>query len=571
MIKLLIVDDEPLVQIGLKSMINWAEFGIEVCGAAMNGQAALKLIEEYGPELVITDIRMPIMNGLELARECRDTYGSIPLFIFLTSYEEFPLIKEALSCQAVDYLIKLELDAEGLKDTVRRALERLDELKASQAYRQEGGGRPLLQNYNDKFFMRLLHNLFDSREQFDIQVKDLRLDFSGACFYAAHGEIHSQKVRDMSPDQQMNLYSSSLQMIREILSKYVPCHVMSLDKQHFAVIFSFDSTDENNREVLYEAWDNTCRMVHNYFSVWLTAGLGNGVDEPLKISEAYQEARQASAMASRETPLVPFATIKEDLFKNAFNIAVFKENLTKAFEEFDTDVLDSTITQIIELFAAHPMRYVQALDGACNILYLALSLLPDGEETMDQIFSGRADGYRSIYKMKQVEQINEWLEQFRDGLCQVLRSRRKTYKDHVVTNVQKYIGHHIEEHLSLNEVAAVFGLSPNYLSSLFKKSCSVGFSEYITQKKIARAKALLLDQDMKIYEVADQLGFDSAFYFSKVFKKVEGVSPREFMQARTADAGSAVESGRSGNAGSAAESGSLGNAGSAGDERKDQT
>ena len=100
-------------------------------------------------------------------------------------------------------------------------------------------------------------------------------------------------------------------------------------------------------------------------------------------------------------------------------------------------------------------------------------------------------------------------------------------------NVQKYIQNHIEERLTLNEVAAVFGLSPNYLSVLFKKTCSVGFSEYIAQMKVSRAKSMLLEQDMKVYEVADRLGFESAFYFSKVFKKVAGVAPREFIQQKT--------------------------------------
>ena len=76
----------------------------------------------------------------------------------------------------------------------------------------------------------------------------------------------------------------------------------------------------------------------------------------------------------------------------------------------------------------------------------------------------------------------------------------------------------------------MFGLSPNYLSVLFKKTCGTGFSEYITQMKISRAKTMLLEQDLKVYEVADQLGFESAFYFSKVFKKVVGMSPREFAQ-----------------------------------------
>ena len=157
MIKLLIVDDEPLVQIGIKSMVNWADLGIEVCGASMNGEAALKLIEEYSPEIVITDIKMPKMNGLELAKACRETYGQIPLFIFLTSYEEFQLIKQAMNYQAVDYLIKLELTPDSLTASVRRALERLEEYRASQAYRKKGGeDRPTLQGYHDKFFIRLL-------------------------------------------------------------------------------------------------------------------------------------------------------------------------------------------------------------------------------------------------------------------------------------------------------------------------------------------------------------------------------------------------------------------------------
>ncbi len=531
MIKLLIVDDEPLVQIGIKSMVNWADLGIEVCGAAMNGEAALKLIEEYSPEIVITDIKMPKMNGLELAKACRETYGQIPLFIFLTSYEEFQLIKQAMNYQAVDYLIKLELTPDSLTASVRRALERLEEYRASQAYRKKGGeDRPTLQGYHDKFFIRLLHNLFDSEEQFTIQARDLRLDFSDSLYLAAHGEIHSDATDQMNDSQQINLYSSSLQMIREILGKHLPCHVVSLDMKHFAVIFHTKDESLAAPEVLSEAWDNVCRMVNNYFNVRITAGPGSCVSQPSRISDSYQEARQAFALSCRAKPVVTISDLTGDSFRNSFNISLFRNDLTRAFEEFDTDVLYSTLTQITELFAQQPMRYLQAVDGACNILYLALSLLPDGSQTLSQIFASYSDGYRSIYRMNNVEQVAEWLTVLRDGLCQVLKSRRKTYKDHVVTNVQKYINSHIEDRLPLNEVAAVFGLSPNYLSALFKKTCNIGFSEYITQKKVARAKTLLLEQDMKIYEVADQLGFESAFYFSKVFKKVEGISPREYMQ-----------------------------------------
>lgn len=535
MTKLLIVDDEPLVQIGIKSMLNWGEYGIEICGTAMNGKNALTMIEEYSPELVITDIRMPIMNGLELARTCRETYGKIPLFIFLTSYEEFQLIKEAMSYEAVDYLIKLELNAQSLLAAAQKALSRLETLKASMEY--QNSGRPLLQSYYEKFFMRLLHNLFDSEEQFEIQAKDLNLDFSETCYFTAFCEIREEHHREMDYSKLMNLYNSTLQMAKEIICKHLPAYVVSLDMKHFAVIFHLPTLNDYKEEAVSDAIRKAVEMVYNYFNVTVFTGVGTPVSQPLRISEAYQESRQAFGLVSAEKPLVIFSFQDAAFVRNAFNISLFKNEMTKAFNEFDTDVLHRTLTEIIQLFEAHPMHYPQAADGACNILYLALSLLPDGEENMASIFSSYSQGYRSIYGFSKVEQIVEWMTIFRDGLCQILKSKRKTYKAHVITNVQKYINNHITEKLNLNQVAGVFGLSPNYLSLLFKKHCQLGFSEYIAHAKINKAKSLLMEQDMKIYEAADCLGFESAFYFSKVFKKVTGLSPREYIQQNTINPG----------------------------------
>lgn len=534
MIKLLIVDDEPLVQIGIKSMLNWADYGIEICGTAANGQAALSMIEELTPELVITDIKMPIMNGLDLVKCCREQFGPIPVFIVLTSYEEFQLVRTALSYQVADYLVKLELDPASLAESVSRALKRLEEKKASEAYRA-AGGRPLLQSYQDKFFLRLLHNLFDSEEQFALQVADLKLNFTDSCYLASHCEIHESEHAKMNHSQLMNLYSSSLQMIREILSRYLSCYVVSLDLKHFALIFHSPSIEETDWAQISSALDNACSMIHNYFNVWLSAGIGSTVDQPLLISRSYQEARQTAAKTSPEKPVAFFQDADEDAdaFRNYFNMSVFKESIKQAFEEFDTDVLENTIDEMCQLFSSSSCRLLQAVDGACNILYLAISLLPDGEDTVAEIFEDVPDGYRSIYQAATAHQVVEWLEILKEGLCRVLLSKRKSYKDNVITNIQKYIEVHVEDRLLLNEVAGVFGLSPNYLSSLFKKTCNIGFTEYVTQKKISLAKTLLLEENLKIYEAADRLGFESAFYFSKVFKKVEGISPREFIQQHT--------------------------------------
>lgn len=126
MYKLIVVDDEPLVQAGIRSMLDWSELNIQISGTAMNGQAALKLIEEQDPDFVITDVKMPVMSGLELIRICRERYGSErPLFIILTSFEDFHMVKEAITYQVTDYLVKLELTPEALREAVSRVTEKI--------------------------------------------------------------------------------------------------------------------------------------------------------------------------------------------------------------------------------------------------------------------------------------------------------------------------------------------------------------------------------------------------------------------------------------------------------------
>lgn len=213
-------------------------------------------------------------------------------------------------------------------------------------------------------------------------------------------------------------------------------------------------------------------------------------------------------------------------------MSLFKNDLTKAFEEYDAETLKKTLHAICELFSAHPAHYVQALDAACNILYLSISLLQDGEAIVSGFFQEDSEGYRSIYRQTTVKQVTDWLTLFGEKLCGLFESRHKDYKNHIVTNVKKYISSHIRERLSLNEVAAVFGISPSYLSQLFGKYNEKGFNEYVNTCKIAESKKLLEEGRLKVYEVAEMLGYESAFYFSKVFKKVEGISPTDYVNSR---------------------------------------
>lgn len=529
MIKLIIADDEPLVQAGIKSMINWEEYGISIVGTASNGAAAYELIREYSPELVITDIKMPVMSGLDLAGKCHEEGRKLPLFIILTSYEEFQFVKEALTYQAVDYLVKLELTPEVLQKAIKQALKRI----AEQQKTMKVPDSPLNNIYfiREQFFMRLIFNLFESEEQFHTQAHNLNIDFGYESFVVSYVEIKSEKLSSMSSEKQINLYTSSLQMASELIAKYVPCHVLSLDTRHFCMIFFLDSNAScNYKNVIKNTLEQISAMLFNYYSVAIHASVGAPVTVPMQISASYQDAKQSFANVSEETPILFLEDIAEgEPLKNVFNISLFKENILKAYAEFDEKTLYDTFTSIIDLFAGQKTHFVQALDAASNTLYLSLSLLSNGEQLVSEIFRDKSNNYRCLYELTNVEQIMDWMKLLRDGLCENFAACHKDYKNHIVIHVKKYIGDHIEEKLTLNKVAKEFNISPNYLSVLFSKNNDVGFSDYINQRKVEAAKEMMMDGDYKIYEISERLGFESAFYFSRVFKKVTGFSPRDYI------------------------------------------
>lgn len=528
MLNVLIVEDEPLVLIGIKTLLQNSSHKLRLCQTASNGCAALEIIEQEKPDIVITDIKMPKMDGLELIRRCREQYGELPVFIILTNYEEFQLAKEALTLGVVDYLVKLELTGEALDNSLLLAIRRIEEL-APQKPQPEPAR--FLQYYKERFFIRLLNNLFENEEQFRLETKDLGISFEGfPWLVTCYIELSGPRLSELSSRQQMDLFGSSLDMIRNILPRYLSCYCIPLDIRHLAVIFLF--TDEQYKDwqhLLQTALDNAASMLNSYYGAEMTGACGTVVTHPLSVHESFQSARQLFARADRKQAfLFPDIADPSAFEDHMFNMSLFKDSIVKAYEEYDSEKLTEIVEAIAGLFADHPDHYIQAMDAASNILYLSISLISDGESLVSDIFSSSPSGYRCLYSLTSAGQVMDWLRTLCSGLCRFFDERKKDYKNHIVSGVRQYIQTHLQEKLSLNEVAAAFGISPSYLSLLFKKYSDCGFNEYVTQMKIGKAKELIQEEHLKIYEIADQLGFENAFYFSKVFKKVEGCSPREY-------------------------------------------
>jgi two-component system response regulator YesN len=432
MYRLLIVDDEPLVQIGLKSMLakEMAD-EIEIVGTASNGQEAWDLICLDPPDIVIADIRMPVMTGLELLKKSHDKYGTVPAFIMLTAYEEFEMVRQALVGEAVDYLVKIELSGQTLKNAINKAISRVEESGVHSESAVSPGAlssRSSLEDLRQKFMLRLFNHNIPDNEALLSEASDLGMSFDYNRYIAVFGETSSDKSPSLDgsfTQDAIDIYSSSISMAKEIISRHAPCQIISIDIRHFAVIFFFteDSPVAGTMDLITEALENARTMISSYFKTGITFGIGTAVTTPLDIAISYDEARTAQQQADRSQPV--------------------------------------------------------------------------------RLFS------------------------------HIVGSNRRSGKDKLITTIQEYIDENLGGRLQLGEVAEVFGLSPAYLSVLFKKTTESGFSEYVNAKKIDRAKEMLLSGDMKIYEVADALGFESAYYFSKVFKKVDGHSPREYIQSKS--------------------------------------
>ena len=152
MTRIFLVDDEPLVLIGMQGMLNWSELGYEVAGTARNGAEALKAIEEKHPDIVVSDIRMPVMDGFTLAESCHKDGSALPVFIMLTSYEEFDYVKRSMRLGVVDYLVKIDLTAEGLAAALDKARTVVEKERRLQ---EPSAPAVSMDSYRDRLFLQL--------------------------------------------------------------------------------------------------------------------------------------------------------------------------------------------------------------------------------------------------------------------------------------------------------------------------------------------------------------------------------------------------------------------------------
>jgi len=530
--KVLLVDDEENVISVILKKINWEELGFSVIGYAHNGIKALEMAEEEQPDVVMTDIKMPYMDGLELSRRLKNEFPNVKILLF-SGFDEFEYAKEAVHLEVEEYVLK-PIDSDELKSVFLRIKENLDKedrerrnLKKLEEYYLNS--LPLLQM---NFYTTLIEGSVkkDYLEKF---MDDFRIDFKGP--YYACAMIHASKhhiPEGMNPIL-LNLYIENA--LKERLSSRWKAKVFNY-LGDIVMLVEFSKTEDS--AVFTDDLNRFCKVTSHSLNAVVTAGIGNIFPSLLKMNESYNGAREAVSyrvLYGTNRAINICEVVPEEESNNPLKVSdesslnnLFKKILMSSEEDIrqsSNAFVDSTLSHIKDI-----KNYKIAIMELVSNIY---RFAANNHIETKHLTEDNLDLYKELPEMD-LEAFREWLASFSVSMHKdVLESRSNSTRSFVSRAIDYMKNHFNEEELSLDEVSSEMGVSSSYFSSVFKKETGQSFVSYLTDYRMDRALFLLMEQQEKTYVIANMVGYSDPNYFSYVFKKKYGMSPSKYRQSMT--------------------------------------
>lgn len=519
MIKLLIVDDEMQARTGLRDMVPWESLGVTLCGEAEDAEAALPLIDEYQPDILLTDVRMHAMDGISLAWEAQQRLPDISI-VFISAYMDTNYLREALHLNAADYISK-PIRIQDVKKTIGKVVEDIQNRRASQEQRRRleklvEQSRPLL---IERFLHSWLEGLFSTREELLRQAAELNLSLEQPLVPA----VFQYDARSPLEPRAYNAYC--LWLSGE-LPRYFPG---ALFCAHYNEGIAFlPETIWQEEERFSAALNDLRREAKASYGVELLIGLGTPRTNLLEIPQAVREARFAlessdfQHRAQPETSAAPFALY----------VGLEKEALcAEGTPSFQTDELEKLLLQgdgrKMAEWIRRNLSSAAETDRRKQIMLLALSL--DFAARKHGLSGIDATGMcRRAVLHTSLHTLERQLTESGTEVCRQLLAARNDRMSSVARSVQRILEENYQRHLTIESLSEQVHYSPAYLSMLYHQQSGETIGEALLRIRMDEAKKLLANTNMLISEIALQTGYTDVSYFSRIFKRTAGVSPAEY-------------------------------------------
>ena len=537
MLKVFLAEDEFIIREGIKNNIDWQAHGYEFCGEASDGELAFPLIQKTRPDILITDIKMPFVDGLALSRLVKKELPETEIII-LSGYEEFDYAKEAIQIGVARYLLK-PINGETLLQEIDSVAEIILDKQKEKEIREK------YQREMEENSLRDQMNLFQHLVTGDCSMEELlsvadKLDLK---IMAPWYSIVLLKIQSMKHDYEE--YSGSIVVVDERIAKLAePEHVLIFDRalEGRAFLFKADSEDEllaYQKEYLGDVKE----VLSGYANLRYFGGIGTPVNRLREIPASFEDASHAFAhryLVAESCILDSSLLMQEGAAENEdFRIsAVNPEQIdrTKMQEFLRTGDLDEVVYFVDEFFGkldggamkSRIFRQYITMDAYFSIVDFlkGLGLQKDEIEAPDQDSSILQD------EKSAMDYIVRIMEK-----ALVLREKKASsrYED-VVSEVIHYIeNNYAQEELSLNLLASHVNFSPNHLSMIFSQQTGQTLIRYLTDYRMNRAKELLRCSSKKSSVISMEVGYKDPHYFSYLFKKTQGMTPTQYRGGRAAE------------------------------------
>jgi Response regulator containing CheY-like receiver domain and AraC-type DNA-binding domain len=497
----LLVDDEASIRDGLKHMIHWEKEGFHLMGEAENGSAALELIKNYPPDIIITDLKMPKMDGIELTSIIQKQYPDIHFFI-LSSYDDFQYVSQAFKNGAVDYLLKPTINAQQLLSNLKRIQKKLQTTTA---------------NYSEKNILQESLGRYLSGYETE-ELTAISDYFTGTQFYLLYTNLQyyqskeqlQQALLDVQQIAEINdalVFTASNQDTGLLLSTTKNIDLLPLLRQHL----------ESLKYVEPEAFLTLSAPLKDLSQLKVTfTKLRDKSQEQLFFFKNQVVLQDTTLVHFSSTDRFDTKKFLKTLLNNDFLLGI-----TRVESYFDEMILSNIAPSFLK-------------QQASSIFYTLFSRIEEEFPTKSELRRLKMTFLREVGHVQYLENFSQLILETIESLRTMILEFMHPNENEQLLQIQQYIEEHYNEALSLTQLANHFHFSYNYLSTFLSENLTTSFSEYVKTLRLERAKQLLTETDMNLSEISESVGYSDLSYFSKLFKKEFQLAPSKYRRKKQA-------------------------------------
>ena len=518
------VDDEPIVLEGIRSKIDWEGSGFTFAGEATDGEIALSMIHEIKPDILITDIKMPFMDGLQLAEAIKKNQPWIKIII-LSGHDEFDYAKKAISIGIEDYLLK-PFTPDELLSSLNKTASQIDkerkQLSDISRLREELKSNETL--IKKEFLNNLVHGSTDTNTVMQ-KSSELGINLISRYYKVLISRIESRTGNTQNQQEACSLLNSYSEAINEAVSFFHHSNLL-------VCIFK-GSTQAELDDNTFRAAETISHIATKNDDCTVLTAIGKTVEHLSQLKASYEDAKAIlQASVTKENRIISSDDISYEQSGNADALLDLKEGdpLVDKLKYAAKGDIQSIIEESMSLIKKNPDQFSVFASYLLVDLIFAVSKLVEklggnikelNPEILQRKFIDEAVSDESRF-IKTLEQVLSFALEFRD-------SKMTGKYANVILKAKKYIEeNYADQNTTLTTVADAVALSPNHFSTIFSQECKTTFIEYLTNVRLENAKRLMRETDMKGYDIAYECGFSDPHYFSYIFKKNTGLSPREY-------------------------------------------